>query len=131
MNHKNTFIKSGIIATIFTAFDYISHTFLKSLEITSYPFQYYSTATPIINYAISKLLFTFIALVILFYVFNYFKSKPAIQYGVSLVLIIGFLQVRYMSLNSYYTSQFHTLNLINHIITYSIAFWSANALIKK
>ena len=130
MNHKNIFLKSAIITSIFVIFDYLAHYFLTFLNIPVYPYHYFNSATPLINYSISKILFTFIALVIFFYLFNYFKTKSKpIQYIISLVLIVGFLQIRYSTL--YYSPTFQSWNLLNHFIAFSLGFYLSTKVIKN
>ena len=131
MKIKKILLFSLVVTLIFVVGDFLAHNFVSNLIVNYYPFQYFNIPFHVINYAISKFIFTFIALIILQYLFNKYKTKPMNQYWASLVVIVGILQIRYTMLDYYYTTSFHYYNFVNHVITFSIGYWIARKCVTK
>ena len=130
MNIKTILLKSVIIASIFTFLDTLVHTLFSPLEITYYPFNWFTITNALYNYSISKFIATFVFFIIALYICKKLKFKKPAFNLVSGLILISLLELRYIY-SGYYTTQFHIFNFINHAIILVIAMLITEMVVKK
>ena len=113
--------KAFFISIIFTILDYLAHSFIETLAITSYPISIIH-GYPLVNYAIVKFLWSVVLITMLLWLFTKIKlvdKNPFIEGLIIIVVTVLSLQIRYTYLG--YSTEFNKLNLITHIITLGLS----------
>ena len=119
MTKRRILWTSFLIALVFTVLDGLVHAFYEPLEIHEYPIHFFWIQSPLINYAISKLLASSVLLFIMFYLFAKTSLSKNKQYVWMTLILVALLEIRYI-VSGHYTTTWHVLNVINHLVTLAI-----------
>lgn len=119
MTKRRILWSSFLIALVFTILDGLVHAFYEPLEIYDYPFHFFWIQSPLVNYAISKLLASSALLFIMFYLFAKTSLSKNKQYVWITLILVALLEIRYI-FSGHYTTTWHVLNVINHLVTLTI-----------
>jgi len=125
-DYKQIGFKAFAVSFMFTTYDYIAHLMFKSLKIVSYPYNII-VDSPLVNYAIVKLITTFIIIFVVLWLIHLIGLDFGLHFEnvITLLIVVFALQFRYTTIHGY-SSDFNTLNFINHIITFGLSlftFW--------
>ena len=83
VNHnkiQKILLKSFIATAIFVIIDFILHSFIPILKITYYPFNWFNIQSSLINYSISKLIFSFIFIAFVLFIYDKIKTFKNLNY---------------------------------------------------
>lgn len=127
MTKSRMALAAFLTALSFTILDALVHYFYEPLEIYYYPYKYFGVQSPLLNYAMSKLVASTVILFILFYLFAKTDWNPYVRYGLITLILVGLLEIRYI-ISGRYDAQWHVLNFINHFLTLSISLYLVDRL---